>query len=123
MTQDEQQIKHSSLKHSYLLTLILLHLRHNSQKLPLTCPTGTLSSSTTEPVLSKTTTSSVRGPPSWAWSSPPSGATFTKSGVTLGTKTGDDSDVPGTTLNMAVVNGVTPSFEKAPAESSAWNNA
>lgn len=44
-------------------------------------------------------------------------------GVTLGTKAGDDSDVPGTTLNMAVVNGVTPSFEKAPAESSAWNNA
>ncbi|KAJ4171388.1 hypothetical protein NW754_013157 [Fusarium falciforme] len=44
-------------------------------------------------------------------------------GVTLGTKAGDDSDVPGTTLNMSVVNGVTPSFEKAPAESSAWNNA
>ncbi|UPK95315.1 hypothetical protein LCI18_006250 [Fusarium solani-melongenae] len=33
-------------------------------------------------------------------------------GVTLGTKVGDDSNAPGTTLNMAVING-----------SSAWNNA
>ncbi|KAF5020612.1 hypothetical protein F66182_7361 [Fusarium sp. NRRL 66182] len=43
--------------------------------------------------------------------------------VTLGSKASDDSDVPGTTLNMTIVNGTTPSFVKAPAEPTAYNNA
>ncbi|KAF5003952.1 hypothetical protein FDECE_9541 [Fusarium decemcellulare] len=43
--------------------------------------------------------------------------------VSLGSKAPDDSDIPGTTLNMTVVNNAAPSFDKAPAPSSAWNNA
>ncbi|WYZ35447.1 hypothetical protein EsH8_X_000094 [Colletotrichum jinshuiense] len=42
--------------------------------------------------------------------------------VTLGTKAGDDSDVPGTTLTMITGSGA-PSFEKAPASPTAWNNS
>lgn len=43
--------------------------------------------------------------------------------VTLGTKQGDGTVTPGTTLNMTVLNAVTPSFDKVPAPSAAWNNA
>ncbi|KAM0248969.1 hypothetical protein ACHAP5_003178 [Fusarium lateritium] len=42
--------------------------------------------------------------------------------VTLGSKAADDSDIPGTTLNMIAGAGA-PSFEKAPASSTAWNNS
>jgi hypothetical protein len=43
--------------------------------------------------------------------------------VTLGTTQGDGTPVPGTTLNMTVIATKTPSFAKAPADSSAWDNA
>ncbi|TXC07847.1 hypothetical protein FocTR4_00002438 [Fusarium oxysporum f. sp. cubense] len=42
--------------------------------------------------------------------------------VTLGSKAADDTDIPGTTLNMIAGAGA-PSFDKAPASSTAWNNS
>ncbi|KAI8627448.1 hypothetical protein F5Y19DRAFT_443171 [Xylariaceae sp. FL1651] len=43
--------------------------------------------------------------------------------VTLGSKGDDDTITPGTTLNLTVLNNTTPSFDKTPAQSTAWNNA
>ncbi|KAH7494451.1 hypothetical protein IWW34DRAFT_793658 [Fusarium oxysporum f. sp. albedinis] len=43
--------------------------------------------------------------------------------VNLGSQSPDGSQIPGTTLNMVVVNGEVPSFGRAPADESAFVNA
>ncbi|KAG7422503.1 hypothetical protein Forpe1208_v000117 [Fusarium oxysporum f. sp. rapae] len=43
--------------------------------------------------------------------------------VNLGSQSPDGSQIPGTTLNMVVVNGMVPSFDRAPADQSAFVNA
>ncbi|KEQ96314.1 hypothetical protein AUEXF2481DRAFT_38566 [Aureobasidium subglaciale EXF-2481] len=43
--------------------------------------------------------------------------------VTLGAKANDDSPINGTTLNLVVIDKVTPSFDKVDPEATSYNNA